>query len=289
MPQLPVQGKAGLPTSLTIGGRVVPVILPNAYNARVKRYRLKVFLHSYGNVATATLNRYYASSAEAANSGSGAVVLLPSGLIDDGGQAYWNSNGACCGLDASSPADDVSFLTSLIDLAMATYAIDGVELYGYSNGAMMAQTMGLCYASKVWAIYCFAGYAPASDDLHYCTPGQPVHVTLVHGDSDNVVLYAGDATGSVLTDKPTGIYPGAVASVTAWAALNGCSGGLTPYDTQDLTSTLPAAETERSAYTSQAVNGSVELWRIAGGSHVIGMSTNFYRAIELRGYQCIRS
>ena len=288
MAQLPVQGKAGLPTTLTVGARSVPVVLPNAYNARTKRYRLKVFLHSYGNVGTATLNRYYASSAEAANAGSGAVVLLPSGLIDDNGQTYWNSNRACCGLDASSPADDLTFLTSLIELAISTYAIDGVEVYGYSNGAMMAHTLALCYASRIWAIYCFAGYAPYAGDSHYCTPGQKVHVTLVHGDADAVVLYPGDVDGSVLTDKPTGIYPGAVASVTAWAALNGCTGTLDAYDTANLTDTLAGAETERLAYANQASNGSVELWRVAGGSHVIGMNSNFYRAIELRGYNCRR-
>jgi poly(3-hydroxybutyrate) depolymerase len=288
MAQIPVQGKVGLPTSITIGSRVVPLVLPNNYNARTKKYRLKIFLHSYGNVATATLNRYFASSAEAANSSTGAIVALPTGLIDINGQAYWNSNGACCALDAASPEDDVAFLSALITQAKARFAIDGVDIYGYSNGGMMAATLGLCFSGQVHAVYCYAGYTPASSDPKYCNPTQTVHVTVIWGDADTVVLYPGDPTGLVATDKPTGVYPGAVDSVTAWGALNGCSGTLTQYDSQDLTAGLAGAETDRFAFPTQATNGSVELWRVNGGSHVQGMATSFFRAIELRGYQCVR-
>lgn len=290
MPQIPVSGKQGLPLTLTVSGRVVTVLLPNNYDGRVNKYRLRVFLHSYGSNATSTLARWFAGQNEAANSGPGTICLLPSGLLDNLANPHWNSNEACCALDAISPADDVAFLRALILLAKATYSVDDnqVELWGYSNGAMMAHTVALCCSDIVTSIWCFAGYAPRSSDSHYCNPGLKVHVTIVWGDADTIVVYPGDPTGAIATDKPTGIYPGCPDSAALWKTLNGCSGTLDPYDTQNATDTIAGPETIRMAYTGQATNGSVEVWNIAGGGHVVGMNTTFLRLVELRSYACRR-
>jgi polyhydroxybutyrate depolymerase len=291
VPQIPVQGTSGLPTELVVGGRTIPVLLPNAYNARTKRYRLYIFLHSYGSNATSTLNRWFGDENSARNSGKGAVVLLPSGLTDNTANTYWNSTDPCCALDATSPPSDVTFLRDAILAAMAAYSIDpnDIHVFGYSNGGGMAHTLALCHPDLVASCWSFAGFAPASGDSHYCTPGFKVHVTHVHGDSDTIVVYPGDPTGAIVTDKPTGIYPGAVASVEQWKTLNGCTGALAQYDTADLTAGIVGSETSRQSYPGQAANGSVELWQIVGGSHVQGMNASFLRARELRQYQCVRT
>lgn len=293
MPQIPVQGKYGLPTTLTVGGRIVSVVLPNAYNARTKRYKLGIFLHSYGGNATSTLNRYFASQAEAANSGQGMVCLLPSGLLDNLGNPYWNASDPCCANDAAAPASDVTFLTSLITLAMQTYAIDPGEVivFGYSNGAIMAYTLALCASNLVTSVYSFAGYCALPGDSKYCAGVGKVHVTQVSPMADLVVVPDGDPTGAIVTDKPVGVYASRLQSVDAFKVRNGCTGSLTQYDSANLTSIDGAGnETNRFRYPNQAVNGSVELWEVTGAlaDHNVGMNTNFYRAIELRQHACRR-
>lgn len=292
MPQIPVQGKAGLPTSLVVSGRTVPVILPNAYNGRTKKYRLGIFLHSYGGNATSTLNRYFASSSEAANFGQGMVCLLPSGLLDNLNNPYWNASDPCCANDAYLPAADVTFLTALVTLAMQTYSIDPREVivFGYSNGAIMAYTLALCASNLVTAIYSFAGFCALPGDSKYCAGTGKVHVTQVSPMADLVVVPDGDATGAILTDKPVGVYASRLQSVDAFKVRNGCTGSLTQYDSKDLTAATAGNETNRFSYPGQAVDGSVELWEVTGAlaDHNVGMNTNFYRAIELRQYGCRR-
>lgn len=294
MPQIPVQGKAGLPTSLVVGGRTVPVLLPNAYNARTKRYKLGIFLHSYDGTALSTLARYFASSSEATNYGQGMVCLLPTGLIDNIAHAYWNASDPCCANDATSPPSDVTFLRNAIILAMQTYAIDPNEVivFGYSNGAIMAYTLALCCPDLVTSIYSFAGFCSLPSDSHYCVAGSyKVHVTQVSPMADLVVLPDGDPTGVVVTDKPVGIYASRTQSIGEFATRNGCTGTLAQYDSIDATAATAGTETNRFRYPSQAVNGSVELWEVTGAlaDHNVGMNTNFYRAIELRQYACRRT
>ena len=295
MPQEPVSGKRNLPTTLTVSGRDVPVLLPNNYNAK-KKYKLRIFLHGYGSDAVSCLNKWFSDQNIARNSGTGTICLLPVGLTDILGNACWNSNSTCCALDMAggigNAANDTLFLSNLIELAISTYSVDlsCIEIYGYSNGAMMAHTMGLCYSQRVTAIYTFAGYAPLPNDSRYCVPGNKVHVTNVGVEADAVVLFDGDPTGNVLTDKPTGIYQGQVATCNQWKTLNGCTGDLTQYDAISATDVVAGNETLRSSYPGQAANGSVELWKVTGvaASHSVGMNTTFIRAIELRSNECRR-
>lgn len=287
MPQRPVQGSYGLPT--TIGGaRPCPVAIPNSYSQR-KKYALVVVLHSYGGPPLSTVAKYFTNIDSARNSMSGAIVLYPSGTLDLSLNAFWNANDPCCNFNGST-VNDVNYIAGLILEAMSIFSIDPsqVEVVGYSNGGMMAHTMGLCRPDLVTAVYSFAGYAPFPSDTHYCVPGYRVHVTHIHGDIDPAVLYPGDATGAVLTDVPSGIYQGALSTCTNWGALNGCSGSFSQYDSRDLTGGLAGTETDRFRFDTQAVNGSVELWRINGGDHVIGMNTAFIREIELRRMACRR-
>lgn len=295
MPQEPFTGKLNLPTTLVVSGRSVPVLLPNNYNSK-KRYKLRLFLHGYGGDAVSTVNKWFSNQDSARNSGTGCICLLPTGLTDILGNACWNSNSTCCALDMAGglpgAANDTLFLSDLIELAISTYSVDlnCIEVFGYSNGAMMAHTMGLCYSTRITAIYTFAGYAPLANDSKYCSPGNRVHVTIVGVAADAVVLYDGDPTGAVNTDKPTGIYQGQVSTADMWRDLNTCSGSLTQYDSIDATGVTAGNETERYAYPYQAPNGSVELWKVTGASasHSVGMNTNFIRAIELRSYSCRR-
>lgn len=293
MPQIPVQGKAGLPTTLVVSGRSVPVLLPNAYNARTKKYTLALFLHSYGGDALSTLNRYFASSAEAVNQGSGMVVLLPEGLRDTLNNRCWNSADPCCANDFVGPPNDTLFLHQLILLAISTYSIDpkDIRVYGYSNGAIMAYTLALCLAALVTSIYAFAGFCALPADAHYCGgDGNKVHITHIHPMADVIIHPDGDPTGSNVLDKPTGIYGSRFDAVEAFRARNGCTLPLGQYDTADLTAATAGAETERWSYAVQATNGSVELWEVEGAlaDHNVGMNTNFYRACELRSYACKR-
>lgn len=294
MAQIPIQGKAGLPTTLVVGGRSVPVLLPNAYNGRTKRYRLGLFLHSYDGTALSVLARYFASSAEAANWGKGMVVLLPEGLPDSLNHKCWNSADPCCAADFVGPPNDVTFLRNLLILAMQTYAIDpaDVVVFGYSNGAIMAYTLALCAPDIVTSVYTFAGFCAFASDTHYCgDSGYKVHVTHITPMSDLVIAPDGDPTGSNVVDKPTGAYASRTQSVALFGTRNGCTGSFAQYDSQDFTSATAGAETNRFRWSSPAASGSVELWEVTGAlaDHNVGMTTNFYRGVELRHYNCRRT
>ena len=177
----------------------------------------------------------------------GFIVVYPSGT---GFPKRWNTSGRT-GEDA---ADDVAFLSDLIDTLSQQLTIDPARIYanGLSNGAGMANLLACELPDRIAAIGGVAG--AYTNPVRGCNPSRPVPVIAFHGTADPIVPYAGGAAG------PGGfVFPAVPDWAAAWAQRNGC----------DVTSTaLPASgEVSGVQYTNCNENADVIFYTVAGGGH----------------------
>ena len=119
----------------------------------------------------------------------GFLYVHPDGTPHPAGDRFWDATDACCGL--GSTADDVTYLTSIIDQVSATRNVDPSRVYvmGHSNGGFMSYRMACDAAERIAAIASVAGATWA--DTSKCNPSEPVSVLQVHGTADVAVKYDG--------------------------------------------------------------------------------------------------
>jgi polyhydroxybutyrate depolymerase len=145
----------------------------------------------------------------------------------------WNS-GTCCG-----KADDVTFITSLVDRLTTNLRIDNSRVFaaGFSSGAFMSYTLACKLSDRFAAIASIAGEV----DLQDCKPARQVSILEMHGTDDSIVS-----------------YDGGTSAVQRWVTLDGCTGNPT-LSTSGITTT---------SIWSQCQGGStVRFDTIAGGHH----------------------
>jgi len=250
------------------GARPVTLQVPSDFDAS-RTYPLLVILHGYG--ANGFVQQGYLKLNDAA-SAHGLLVLAPDGTTDRSGRQFWNADPTCCDLDDSG-VDDVAYLGGLIDDVRANWPVDPahVALVGHSNGAFMAYRMACERADVVTEIAGLAGHATTGP----CLPTQPVHVLHLHGTADDTVPYQTGDFGGVPS-------PGAVDSVAAWAARNGCTGAPASQAPKDLEQRLAGAETLVADTTGCPAAGAADLWTIQGGPHLPSLGDGF--PVELLGW-----
>ena len=107
-----------------------------------------------------------------------------------------------------------------------------------------------------------APYASAAD----CAPSEPVSVLQLHGDMDPTILYGG---GTITVENAPVAYPAARATFDLWAASNGCGDAATDGPARDLVGSLDGNETAVLEAGGCPDDGRVELWTVAGGTHVL--------------------
>ena len=177
----------------------------------------------------------------------GFIVVYPSGT---GFPKRWNTSGVA----SDDAADDVAFLSDLIDTLSQQYTIDPARIYanGLSNGAGMSNLLACTRSDRIAAIGGVAGAYTAP--VQGCSPTRPVPIIAFHGTADPIVPYAGGAAG------PNGfVFPAVPDWAAAWAARNGC--GETPED-------LPASdEVSGVRYTGCTDGADVVFYTIQGGGH----------------------
>jgi polyhydroxybutyrate depolymerase len=220
-----------------------------------KLYPLVLSLHGYGSNGDITSAYFGLRTLPVEGK---ALLLSPDGTKDSTGTLFWDADPECCDWEGRNP-DDVGYLGKLIDDVIAAWPVDRNAVYvvGHSNGAFMAYRLGCARADIVRGIAGLAGGAastPAS-----CMPSQPIDVLHVHGTGDMVIPYSG-----------SGLGPGAVASVTQWAAHNSCGATRSSGAPLDLESSLGGNETTTESTVGCPAHGAVDLWSIQGGSHVPG-------------------
>lgn len=290
---LAVQGASGAQTTFgTSSGRPFTVTLPRNFNRR-KRYAFGLFLHPLGGNGVDVAGKYFGGSSvdRAANSGNGMIVATPSGTLNGSSLPFWDASDPCCRLGFGSPVNDTLYLSSGTEEVIASLPVDRsrVGVFGYSNGAFMANTLGCCRPDLFTHVFSMSGMRSLGTDAHlqntapfFCSPSgaAQVHYTGIHGTIDTTVNYGGDPLGTDPLDVPNGIYLSADASAQAWGTANGCSGGWASYTTSVFTQGGETATRWR--YGSQAVNGSVEFASLAGVGHNPNTVEAFFRYVHDR-------
>lgn len=193
------------------------------------------------------------------------LVCYPEGTVDSQGWRFWNATDACCNFYGSS-VNDSAYLRGLIEQVAGQYAVDRKRIYvtGHSNGGYMSYRMACDHADLIAGIASLAGMTFL--DRNTPQPSQPVHVLHIHGTADEVVPYGG---GALLAGLPVmAHFPGAEATVQAWASFNGCQGPVSEgFASMDLDLDVPGLDTTVMRYTDCPPGGAVELWTIQGGQH----------------------
>ena len=246
------------------GSRPVTLRVPAGYDGS-KPAPLVLLLHGY-SVSGLLQDIIFHISGYADEAGY--LFAAPDGTIDKNGSHFWNATDDCCDFDGTG-VDDVGYLTGLIHEIEATYVVDPKRVYliGHSNGGYMAHRMACDEAPELGAVVSVAG--ATWKDQSKCNPKGPINVLEVHGDSDQSVLFAGGTDG-------THAYPGALETVSDWAAKNGCGTTLDESSPAlDLDGSLPGAETKVGKFAACPAGGDVELWTIQGGTHVPNWGPDF--------------
>lgn len=116
-------------------------------------------------------------------------------------------------------ADDVTFISDLIDRAAEDYCLDQARVYatGLSNGGGMSNRLACELADRITAIGTVAGAYPPL--VEGCNPSRPVPVMAFHGTEDTIVPYEGAAFQGTA-------FPAIPDWAAGWAERDGCD--LTP-------------------------------------------------------------
>jgi len=217
--------------------------IPAAYSPD-EEWPLVFNFHGFGS--NATQQEFYSAMNMIADTAN-FLICYPNGI----GQA-WN-----VGWDFGSTADDVGFVSALIDSLASEYAInlDRVYACGMSNGGFMSYRLACELNDKIAAIASVTG-SISPQYINDCSPGKAVPVLEIHGTADDVVPYEGQSNLSIHIDT----------LVRYWAANNDCN--LTP-DTETLpnTNTTDQSTVTSIAFDDCASEREVLLYRVDGGGH----------------------
>lgn len=168
------------------------VYLPDSYT-QGQSLPLLIALHGYTQNGQSMMQ--FSNFNSVADTGN-FVVVYPDGVDNS-----WN-----VGFSGGSTADDVGFLSALIDTLHKYYNVDLNKVYatGFSNGGFMSYRLA-CEAGN-W----IAAIAPVSGTMtdasfNGCIPFRPIPVMHIHGTSDFVVSYTG-GFGNKSVDQVIGYW-----------------------------------------------------------------------------------
>ena len=169
--------------------RIYWVHVPPAYKKNGSSLPLLIALHGGGGSG-----QQFESQSKLSDKADqeGFIVVYPDGMQNPGvlHLRTWNA-GACCGQVASTQqADDVGFISKLIDKLTTTYQIDDKRVYatGHSNGAMLCYRLACELSDKVAAIAANSGTMQLKTS---CKPRRVMPILHVHSQLDRNVPYTG--------------------------------------------------------------------------------------------------
>lgn len=252
-------------TQIDAGRGEIQLIVPDSY-ANNTPAPLIVLLHGYGS--NGVQQNDYMRIGEQVNR-YGFILATPDGTQETQGRnaRFWSASDACCNFYAND-LDDSAYVLSIINTVKEQYRVDERRVYliGHSNGGFMSYKAAHEHSGVIAGIASLAG---AEATVAQAAPANPVHILQIHGTADGTIAYnGGDIQGN--------IYPGAVESVSRWAAYNGCSDQGVVTAMLDLDSSLDGLETTATRYNEGCQpGGSAELWTIAEGAHIPEISAVF--------------
>jgi polyhydroxybutyrate depolymerase len=260
------------------GDRPVTVHVPPGYDPD-RPAPLLIVLHGY-TVSGPETSAYFHLREVAAQRGY--FYAYPNGTLDSDGNRFWNATDACCDFDRSG-VDDVAYLDGVIGEIRASFSIDParIDLIGHSNGGFMSYAMACAQADQIAAMVSLAGatFAAATD----CAPTVPVAVLQIHGTADDTIAFDGGSIPGMGPGGSRADFPGAEASVAAWAEYNGCATASVVDEHVDVDAELDSggspAEASVTRWAVCPPGGAAELWTIPGGGHSPTISESFPAAV----------
>lgn len=198
------------------------------------------------------------------------VVVYPDGVSNS-----WN-----VGFPGGSEADDVGFLSALIDTLNLEYNIDLSRVYatGFSNGGFMSYRLACELGTRIAAIGPVAG-TMTNGSYDQCQPDRKMPVIHIHGTNDFVVFYNGGFGNKsvdevlslwrgenncpedpVITDLPDIVQEGSTVQTYLWAPCDS-STEVILYKVINGGHTWPgSAGTTGAGNTNRDINASEEIW-----------------------------
>ncbi len=192
----------------------------------------------------------------------GFIVVYP-----DGKRRLWNADPtpqSSVGV-LGEPADDVAFISALIDKLLASHAIDSKRVYiaGASNGALMTHRLACELTGKLAAVAAVMTTLPIGwNDVE--TPSEPLPILMIQGIDDPFFPWDGGTVqqGPFISSQ----YLSMPNTVDFWVQNNG---SLQPPVADQLPDAAPDDGTtaSREVYAAGPNGAEVVLISIAGGGH----------------------
>jgi polyhydroxybutyrate depolymerase len=152
-----------------------------------KNIPIPLVFNMHGFTSNATQQELYSAMNAVADTARFAVCY-PNGI----GNA-WN-----VGWNFGSTADDVGFISALIDRFHLDYGIDKSAVYacGMSNGGFMSYRLACELNDRIAAIASVTG-SMVQEAVDVCKPGKAIPIMEIHGTADQTVNYNGTPNVSV--------------------------------------------------------------------------------------------
>lgn len=176
------------------------------------------------------------------------IVAYPEGFTaSEGGPRSWNAR-FCCRDAMSANADDIGFLSGLIDDLAERYSVSGVLVTGFSNGGMLTHLAGIELSDKLTAIAPVA--ATIGHQIAGLRPKRELPVLIVHGADDRLVPLGGRDGGRLLPVRQ---------AVDYWVRADRCSESPTTEERDGV---------EVTRYPSCAGDAEVTFYQVRDAGHV---------------------
>ena len=224
--------------------RTYTLYIPANYNP-ANAHPIVFNLHGYTSSGTAQAGL---TNMNAIADTAGFIVAYPEGTLDNSLQPYWNSG-------YGTGVDDIGFIDALIDLIAANYTVDLQRIYstGLSNGGIMSNTLACALNHRIAAIAGVGGTMSVGQNAS-CSPSNKIPVMHIHGTTDLVVPYAGNAA-----------LLGVDALITHWRTHNGLTSASTTTFFPNI-SLLDGSTADLIRYETGS-NYPVHLIRVDNGGH----------------------
>ncbi len=226
------------------------VYLPSNYTPG-DQWPLVFNLHGYTSNAT---EQYLYSGFTAVADTANFILCYPNGTPN----TVVQGNGWNVGFPfATNTADDVGFLSALIDTLHTHYNINLDRVYscGISNGGYMSYKLACELTDRIQAVASVAGTV-VPNQLDDCMPSSTIPVMQIHGTADDVVPYNGSGQFALPIEE----------LITYWTEHNDCTNSP---DTVFIADTDPqdGSTAQWITYTDCDTDREVWFYKIIGGGH----------------------
>lgn len=223
-----------------------------------------------GDMRSITQNGAHAEWEEIADE-DGLLLIIPNGTNSEtgdpaGDDQHWND----CRGDAilvETNADDVGYISALIDRAQARYPVDASRIYvtGGSNGGMMSYRLAFELGDRIAAIAAYIANLPAVSQC--APPDRAVPVFICNGDAEDDYMPWDGGCVKQKTSCARGTVLSALETREFWIRHNNASPESVEFVEYDNIDPTDGCTAESDLYDRGYESAEVVFYRIRGGGH----------------------